>query len=130
MLVTHDIGEAIAMSDTIYLFSNQPGTIHQIFTVPKELAALDPFDARQDPAFQPLFQTIWKELNSLEKQRLARLNSFISSLRKDTKKKSSGSVRIRPPFLSYFCRMGNIEQGGLDRSVNLQLTLRRLQAFS
>ncbi|AME07698.1 ABC transporter ATP-binding protein [Bacillus siamensis] len=68
VLVTHDIGEAIAMSDTIYLFSNQPGTIHQIFTVPKELAALDPFDARQDPAFQPLFQTIWKELNSLEKQ--------------------------------------------------------------
>ncbi|MCY8931128.1 ABC transporter ATP-binding protein [Bacillus atrophaeus] len=68
ILVTHDIGEAIAMSDTIFLFSNQPGTIHQIFTAPKELAAMPPFDARQDPSFQPLFQTIWKELNSLEKQ--------------------------------------------------------------
>lgn len=68
VLVTHDIGEAIAMSDTIFLFSNQPGTIHQIFTIPKELATMLPFDARQEPSFQTLFQTIWKELNSLEKQ--------------------------------------------------------------
>ncbi|MEC2058157.1 ABC transporter ATP-binding protein [Bacillus stercoris] len=68
VLVTHDIGEAIAMSDTIFLFSNQPGTIHQIFTIPKELASMMPFDARQEPSFQTLFQTIWKELNSLEKQ--------------------------------------------------------------
>lgn len=68
VLVTHDIGEAIAMSDTIFLFSNQPGTIHQIFTIPKELAVMLPFDARQEPSFQTLFQTIWKELNSLEKQ--------------------------------------------------------------
>ena len=129
MLVTHDIGEAIAMSDTIYLFSNQPGTIHQIFTVPKELAALDPFDARQDPAFQPLFQTIWKELNSL-KNSSGTIEQLHQQFKKRHQKKSSGSVRIRPPFSSYFCRVGNIEQGGLDRSVNLQLTLRRLQAFS
>ena len=31
ILVTHDIGEAIAMSDRIYLFSAKPGRISQIF---------------------------------------------------------------------------------------------------
>ena len=66
VLVTHDIGEAIAMSDRILLFSKQPGTIHKTFTVPESLKGMTPFDARQEPEFQVLFQTIWKELNHLE----------------------------------------------------------------
>lgn len=64
ILVTHDISEAIAMSDKIYLFSNRPGTILKSFTVPEEIRNLVPFDARNDPKFQPLFQTIWKELEA------------------------------------------------------------------
>ena len=68
ILVTHDIGEAIAMSDRIYLFSARPGRISQIFTVPAELRDLKPFDARNHPLYPPLFQTIWKELEGLEHQ--------------------------------------------------------------
>ncbi|MCY7778659.1 ABC transporter ATP-binding protein [Bacillus haynesii] len=68
VLVTHDIGEAIAMSDRILLFSKQPGTIHKTFAVPEPLRKLTPFEARQEPEFQPLFQNIWKELNDLEQQ--------------------------------------------------------------
>ena len=64
ILVTHDISEAIAMSDKIYLFSNRPGTIIKTFTVPDEIRNLIPFDARNHPEFQPLFQTIWKELEA------------------------------------------------------------------
>ena len=64
ILVTHDISEAIAMSDKIYLFSNRPGTIIKTFTVPDEIRNLVPFDARNHPEFQPLFQTIWKELEA------------------------------------------------------------------
>lgn len=64
ILVTHDIGEAIAMSDKIYMFSNRPGTILHAFTVPQEIRDLVPFDARNAPQFQPLFQTIWKELEA------------------------------------------------------------------
>ena len=52
------------MSDKVYLFSNRPGTILKSFTVPKEIRNLLPFDARNDPQFQPLFQTIWKELEA------------------------------------------------------------------
>ena len=64
ILVTHDIAEAIAMSDRIYLFSNRPGTILKVFDIPEEIRSLPPFTARNSPMFQPLFQTIWKELEA------------------------------------------------------------------
>lgn len=66
ILVTHDIGEAIAMSDRVFLFSPRPGKIHQIFTIPKELRELSPFEARNHEPYPSIFQTIWKELESLE----------------------------------------------------------------
>jgi NitT/TauT family transport system ATP-binding protein len=66
VLVTHDIGEAIAMSDRIFLFSAKPGRIMHTFMVPDELRRLSPFAARQHPAFSGLFQSIWKELDELE----------------------------------------------------------------
>ncbi|WP_107942220.1 ABC transporter ATP-binding protein [Metasolibacillus fluoroglycofenilyticus] len=66
ILVTHDIGEAIAMSDRIILMSAKPGTIHKIFDVPLELAALTPFEARTHSSYGGFFQSIWKELESLE----------------------------------------------------------------
>ncbi|KKI88866.1 spermidine/putrescine ABC transporter ATP-binding protein [Bacillus sp. SA1-12] len=66
LLVTHDIGEAIAMSDRIFVFSAKPGRINRTYLVPKELRELTPFDARQHPSFSTLFQQIWKELDQLE----------------------------------------------------------------
>lgn len=66
VLVTHDIGEAIAMSDRIFLFSAKPGRLYQTFEVPEEVKRLTPFEARANPSYSSLFQTIWKELESLE----------------------------------------------------------------
>ncbi|KGX86756.1 ABC transporter ATP-binding protein [Pontibacillus litoralis] len=66
ILVTHDIGEAIAMSDKIYLFSASPGSVFSSFHVPENLQQLTPFEARQHHDFPALFQHIWEELNSLE----------------------------------------------------------------
>ncbi|MBE3570233.1 MAG: ABC transporter ATP-binding protein [Bacillales bacterium] len=66
ILVTHDIGEAICMSDRIYLLSKGPGRIHKVFEVPDELRALSPLEARNHSSFTPFFQEIWKELESLE----------------------------------------------------------------
>lgn len=66
VLVTHDIGEAIAMSDRIFLFSSKPGRVFKVFTVPDSLKNMAPFDARQDEQFSALFQSIWKELEHLE----------------------------------------------------------------
>jgi NitT/TauT family transport system ATP-binding protein len=70
ILVTHDIGEAIAMSDRIFLFSAKPGKIHKTFDMPEDLKKLSPFEARNHEAFQAIFQSIWKELESLEPRKV------------------------------------------------------------
>ncbi|MCH7323836.1 ABC transporter ATP-binding protein [Solibacillus sp. MA9] len=62
ILVTHDISEAIAMSDKIFIFSPRPGTITQCFIIPQALRQLSPLESRNAPPFQQLFQQIWKEL--------------------------------------------------------------------
>lgn len=65
LLVTHDIGEAIAMSDRIFLLAAKPGRVAKTFIVPKALRSSEPFNARQHPSYSELFQQIWKELESL-----------------------------------------------------------------
>lgn len=67
VLVTHDIGEAIAMSDRIILMSSNPGRIAKTFDVPIEIRTITPFEARKHPKFQILFERIWKELDKHEK---------------------------------------------------------------
>lgn len=66
ILVTHDIGEAISMSDRIILFGSKPGSIHTIFEVPPRLKELMPFEVRNHQEYPGFFQTIWKELEKLE----------------------------------------------------------------
>ncbi|MBM7621424.1 NitT/TauT family transport system ATP-binding protein [Bacillus tianshenii] len=66
LLVTHDIGEAIAMSDRIFLLRANPGRVAKTFIVPTEIRQSIPFEARQHPLFSSLFQKIWKELETLE----------------------------------------------------------------
>jgi NitT/TauT family transport system ATP-binding protein len=65
VLVTHDIGESIAMSDRVVLLSPRPGRIHRVFEMPKEITYLLPFEARQHSCFNEQFQMIWKEMESL-----------------------------------------------------------------
>lgn len=62
ILVTHDIGEAIAMSDRIFMMDANPGTIANVFTVPEELRKQTPMQARNHPQFKQLFDQIWDEL--------------------------------------------------------------------
>ncbi|KEK24599.1 ABC transporter ATP-binding protein [Bacillus gaemokensis] len=65
LLVTHDIEEAIAMSDRIYLLQAKPGKIAKTFIVPESIRSLSPLKARHHPDFPALFQDIWKELERL-----------------------------------------------------------------
>jgi len=66
ILVTHDIGEAIAMSDTVLLLSSNPGRIFRTFKIPDSIKNLLPFEARQHPDFSAAFQEIWEELEHIE----------------------------------------------------------------
>lgn len=64
ILVTHDISEAIAMSDRVIVLSKRPATIiaeHQIELGLKTRSALS---ARNEaPEFKTYFRQIWKELD-------------------------------------------------------------------
>lgn len=63
ILVTHDLGEAISMSDKIVLMKSTPGKIAKIFTVPEALRNETPFFVRRNPAYQKVFDEIWQHLN-------------------------------------------------------------------
>lgn len=66
VLVTHDIGEAIAMSDRICIMDANPGSIAKVFEVPIELRNEEPFLVRRHPKYQILFDKIWEELDNEE----------------------------------------------------------------
>lgn len=63
VLVTHDIGEAISMSDRIFVMEAKPGRISKMFEVPIELRDEVPFLVRRHPKYQPLFDKVWQALN-------------------------------------------------------------------
>lgn len=66
VLVTHDIGEAISMSDRIFLMDANPGTIAKVFEVPIELRNETPFLVRRHPKYQMIFDKVWEALNKNE----------------------------------------------------------------
>lgn len=72
VLVTHDISEAIAMSDRILVMDTNPGTISKVFEVPIEIRQEGPLLARRHPKFQILFDKVWNELDSREGNSLKR----------------------------------------------------------
>lgn len=65
LLVTHDIAEAISMSDRIVVLSNRPATIKEI--IPIDLSCPNgnrtPMKCREAPEFRHYFNKIWKELD-------------------------------------------------------------------
>lgn len=74
ILVTHDISEAIAMSDRIIVLEPNPGTVRSEVLIPSELRAILPLEAREHPLFQPIFKGIWKEFDAMEKRGGASVN--------------------------------------------------------
>lgn len=63
ILVTHDIAEAIAMSDRVIILSKRPGTILKDLTLDLDCDAKDPLTCRKAPNFGTYFNLIWEVLN-------------------------------------------------------------------
>lgn len=61
LLVTHDISEAIAMSDQVVVLSGRPGVVRAIHNL-SALQGLSPMERRDHPQFHRFFNDIWKEL--------------------------------------------------------------------
>ncbi|MFC0214734.1 ABC transporter ATP-binding protein [Paenibacillus chartarius] len=65
LLVTHDITEAIAMSDRIFILQPRPGRIRREVEVPADIRAELPFAAREQAHFQELFRDVWSEFEQM-----------------------------------------------------------------
>ena len=70
LLVTHDISEAIAMSDKIAVISKRPSIIKSEHKIEFEDLNDDrtPFKCRKVPKFQTYFDILWKEIDNYERQ--------------------------------------------------------------
>ena len=62
LLVTHDISEAISLSDRVVVLTARPALVRSIHDL-ADLRALSPMERRDHPVFRSVFHTIWKELD-------------------------------------------------------------------
>ncbi|MCI2058481.1 MAG: ABC transporter ATP-binding protein [Oscillibacter sp.] len=62
LLVTHDISEAISMSDRVVVLTHRPAAVRAIHDL-GTLRALGPMERRDAPEFRTYFNSIWKELD-------------------------------------------------------------------
>jgi NitT/TauT family transport system ATP-binding protein len=70
LLVTHDLEEAISLSDEVYLLSQGPRAhITQQYPVPIPRPR-DPVHSRTHPAFAPLYERLWADLSREVDQRV------------------------------------------------------------
>jgi len=63
ILVTHDIAEAISMSDKIVVLTKRPGSIKSIHSIELTCSEKTPLKSREAPEFRLYFNSIWKELD-------------------------------------------------------------------
>ena len=63
LLVTHDLEEALSLSDEVYLLSQGPRA-HVIEQYPVPIPRpRDPVQSRMHPAFSPLYERLWADLS-------------------------------------------------------------------
>ena len=63
LLVTHDISEAISMSDRVIVLTKAPASIKCELRILLDIPEKTPMNARSAPDFKDYFNRIWKELN-------------------------------------------------------------------
>jgi len=63
IMVTHDISEAISMSERLYVMSRRPGKIKMSMEIKFDMENRTPISSREAPEFRQYFNKIWKELD-------------------------------------------------------------------
>jgi len=61
LFITHDLSEAISLSDRIVVMTHRPGTVLRIFDIPLPRPR-DVFSIQGDPAFARIYDEIWASL--------------------------------------------------------------------
>lgn len=63
ILITHDLSEAISLSDRVLVLSKRPARIKNDIPIHLTLKDSSPLAARNAPEFQDLFNLLWKEIS-------------------------------------------------------------------
>ena len=63
LMVTHDISEAISMSDKVIVLTKRPATVKKIEIIDFEMENRDPMNCRKSSKFSKYFDSLWKELD-------------------------------------------------------------------
>ena len=63
IMVTHDLGEAIAISDRIIILTKRPSEIKLDVKIDFKNKEATPFQRRKEPEFNEYFNLLWKELD-------------------------------------------------------------------
>lgn len=66
IMVTHDISEAVSMSDRVIALSKRPASIENDLVIKFDDVFNTPLKRREAPEFTKYFNTLWKELNKNE----------------------------------------------------------------
>ena len=64
--MTHDLSEAVSISDRVIILSERPASIARIVPIAFALEKDTPLNRRNAPEFKKYFNEIWKELNHNE----------------------------------------------------------------
>ena len=62
LIITHDISEAISMSDRVIVLTKRPAQIKNIHKIEFDIPNRTPLNCRESPKFSKYFDTLWKEL--------------------------------------------------------------------
>lgn len=62
LIVTHDISEAISMSDRVIVLSNRPAIVKEVHEIDFEMKNKTPLNCRESPKFSKYFDSLWKGL--------------------------------------------------------------------
>ena len=63
IMVTHDIAEAISVSEKVIVLTKRPSNVKAEISINFESKDLTPFQKRRSPQFSEYFNRLWKELN-------------------------------------------------------------------
>ena len=63
LLVTHDLSEAVSLSDRVIVLTNRPAKVRCEIPIFFKLEQDTPLNRRNAPEFKHYFNQIWKELN-------------------------------------------------------------------
>ena len=62
LIVTHDISEAISMSDRVVVLTQRPARVKNIYRINFDIENRNPINVRESPKFSQYFNELWNEL--------------------------------------------------------------------